>query len=112
MNVKLIVIAQNVKSLRYLFPSTLIYSCCAQFGSMITIAFQAFNLPTAPLCIFHIFFNLSFLLIYFRHYCINPDRISTTTIKNERTVKNPLGKFIPTNVTSEQYFQALQHQWN
>uniref|UniRef100_A0A914P2A1 Uncharacterized protein n=1 Tax=Panagrolaimus davidi TaxID=227884 RepID=A0A914P2A1_9BILA len=47
-------IAQNIKSLAYLFPSVLIYGALAQSGSLIAIIFQTLNLPAPPMGLTHI----------------------------------------------------------
>uniref|UniRef100_A0A914QNN6 Uncharacterized protein n=1 Tax=Panagrolaimus davidi TaxID=227884 RepID=A0A914QNN6_9BILA len=101
-------ILENVKVLKYLFPTIFIHTLVSPLGSIIAIVDSIVDFMDFTPATMFIFYNLAILLICIRHIFVQQSNSKTT---NVTVVKNALGKSLPKMFTTDNYFQDLQHQW-
>uniref|UniRef100_A0AC35FJT6 Uncharacterized protein n=1 Tax=Panagrolaimus sp. PS1159 TaxID=55785 RepID=A0AC35FJT6_9BILA len=105
-----ILIAENVKVLKFVFPLILIFTIIAPIGSFLTIISFTYNL-NIPYCIFHIFNNAPHLLICIRYWIINSRKGERSAVSDISKIKNVMGKVIPLTNGFDDYFNNLQQSW-
>uniref|UniRef100_A0AC35EQY6 Uncharacterized protein n=1 Tax=Panagrolaimus sp. PS1159 TaxID=55785 RepID=A0AC35EQY6_9BILA len=103
----------NLKVLKYLWPSIVMFSIIAPLGPIVAAIYTLLTpYKLAPLAVFHLFYLIAFLAIMsYRLYSERKTAIKTENASSSKLV-SPWGKSMPANVSVDKYFDGLNEQWN
>uniref|UniRef100_A0A914P962 Uncharacterized protein n=1 Tax=Panagrolaimus davidi TaxID=227884 RepID=A0A914P962_9BILA len=104
-------ISENVKVLSFISPLVFSFTLISPIGVLINaIALSYFNTVT-PICVLHIFYNLSFIFAFVPQIQIKKDNFKIYPT-NVPIVTNAFGAPLPLVLPNDTYFQQLRQQWH
>uniref|UniRef100_A0AC34F0L2 Uncharacterized protein n=1 Tax=Panagrolaimus sp. ES5 TaxID=591445 RepID=A0AC34F0L2_9BILA len=108
-------IVENIKVLKILWPSILVFSIISPIGPAETLIQYVFTKTTGPIGMFFTTYNLTAIimtgLIVYGNYKRTRIFPFAKTPKQEQLVVSPLGAGLPTHMSQDKYFKDLRNQW-